>query len=116
MSELDTLPEQFKRLLDGISGQYTLEEWRNAYRKVIYSGALKIFEVHPEVIIGPFPSPPQVLEQRAPIHGDPILEADAGRGGQPPPVFIHSTRPPYRPSAIILQWACMGLGECPPPT
>lgn len=53
MSELDTLTEQFERLLEGIRGKHSLDEWRHAYRKVIYSGAMKILEDFPEIIIGP---------------------------------------------------------------
>jgi hypothetical protein len=53
MSDLDTLAEQFGRLLEGVRGEYSLEEWRHAYRKIIYSGGMKILQAFPEIIIGP---------------------------------------------------------------
>jgi hypothetical protein len=69
MSDLDTLAEQFERLLEGVRGKYTLEEWRHAFRKIIYSGGMKILQTFPEIIVGP-------------VHG-----VAAGQ------------KPPYRPSA-----------------
>jgi hypothetical protein len=111
MSELDTLAKQFEQLLEGIRDKHSLEEWRYAYRKVIYSGALKIFEVHPEVIIGPSPATLELQARGGPGPGD----GPRNVGGNPPPYTILGERPPYRPSAVILQAACIALGNCPPP-
>src|ERR1700729_454777 len=61
MSALDALPGQFDGLLEGIGTEYSLEELRYALRKVIYSGAMKLYKDHPEIITGlpaPPPSPP----------------------------------------------------------
>jgi hypothetical protein len=109
MSELDTLVDQFDGLLNGIRTKYSLEEWRYAYRKIIYSGAVKILREHPEIVIGPRPAPPRQLPE------DPIQEGGGtGKGWQPPPPFIDSTKPPYRPSAICELACCIALGTCPP--
>jgi hypothetical protein len=118
MSELDTLTEQFEGLLEGIRGKYTLQEWRYAYRKVIYSGAMKILEDFPAIIIGPPPPPPpQLQEQRAPTHG-----GGAAKGGpgphpvvqQPPAIIIAGQRPPPYPSSIG-ELVCIALGDCHQP-
>jgi hypothetical protein len=53
MSELDKLTEEFERLLEGVRGKHSLDEWRYAYRKVLYSGGMKILEQFPEIILGP---------------------------------------------------------------
>jgi len=107
MSELDTLPEQFERLLDGIRGKFTLAEWRYAYRKVIYSGARKILDDFPEIVIGPPPPPPQSGKGPGPAPG-------GNPAGQQPgahPVGIAGQPPPYHPSAIH-EYLCIVLGDC----
>jgi len=71
MSELDTLTEQFDRLLEGVRSQYTLEEWRYAYRKVLYSGAMKILKDFPVVIVGEQPS--AQLQEDPVVAGDPVM-------------------------------------------
>jgi len=115
MSELDTLTEQFERLLEGIRSKYTLEEWRYAYRKVIYSGAMKILEDFPEIIIGPPLQPsPRLQEQRAPTHGGGAPMGGPGPypgGQQPPAIIIAGQRPPPYPSAIG-ELVCIALGNC----
>jgi hypothetical protein len=64
MSELNKLTEEFERLLEGARGKHTLEEWRYAYRKILYAGGMKILEAFPEIIVGPVrgvaagPTPP----------------------------------------------------------
>ncbi|MEO7205196.1 MAG: hypothetical protein ABI356_10340 [Steroidobacteraceae bacterium] len=110
MSELDSLPEQFERILEGIRTNYPLEEWRYAYRKVIYAGAMRILKDFPEIIVGPPPALPQVQEQRGPTYGG---GAQIGGGHNPPPKFIDGQKPPYRPSAII-ELVCIASGNCPP--
>ena len=100
MSELDTLTQEFDRLLDGIRTDASLEEWQYAYRKIIFSGAMKLLENFPEIIIGPPPSPPPPGEEqgsnlRAGAH--PITD------GQPPP---------YRPSTIC-QLVCIVVNGNP---
>jgi hypothetical protein len=96
MSALDALPGQFDGLLEGIGTEYSLEELRYALRKVFYSGAMKLYRDHPEIIIGPPPPPPPPQQQQ---------QQQGGRGartdGQPPP---------YRPSAIC-DWVCNALGN-----
>jgi hypothetical protein len=84
MSELNKLTEEFERLLEGVPGKHSLDEWRHAYRKIIYSGGMKILEVFPEIIVGP-------------VH--PVA------AGQPQP---------YRPSAVINEFLCTVLNTCPP--
>jgi hypothetical protein len=102
MSDLDTLTEQFERLLEGISTEYTLEEWRYAYREIIYAGAMKILEEFPEIVVGPAPStPPQQQQQQ-----------QQGPGFHP---AAPGQRPPYYPSSIF-HLVCIALGNCPPPT
>lgn len=108
MSELDTLTEQFERLLDGIRSKHTLEEWRFAYRKIIYSGGMKILDDFPEIIIGPAPLPRR-SEKKAitgPTRGNP-----AGIGG-PSHGIIAGQAPPFHPSAIN-ELLCIVLGTCP---
>jgi hypothetical protein len=108
MSELDTLTEQFERLLEGVRSQYTLEEWRYAYRKVLYSGAIRILKDFPVIFVGT--SSPKLQEDPVFSGGVPI----GGQGPLPPPKSIAGERPPYRPSAIN-QLVCIALGNCPPP-
>lgn len=108
MSELDTLPEQFDRLLEGVRGKYTLEEWRYAYRKVIYSGAMRILKDFPEIIVGPPPAPfPEQQQQQRPTVG----RGPHGGGDPPPPYFTAGQQPPYRPNAIH-ELLCIALGTC----
>jgi len=109
MSELDTLTEQFERLLEGVRGKYTLEEWRYAYRKVIYSGAKKLLDDFPVIVIGPPPLPPHLQEQQA----APAGGGGAGRGPQPgpqPPVNTAGQQPPYRPS-VVCELVCIVVGS-----
>jgi hypothetical protein len=101
MSELDTLTEQFERLLEGIRGKYTLEEWRYAYRKVIYSGAKKLLDDFPVIVIGPPPLPPQLQEKKGPAPGG---------GPLPPPSSTAGEQPPYRPNAVCVL-VCTVLGS-----
>jgi hypothetical protein len=109
MSELDTLTGQFKGTLDGIHTKYTLEEWRYAYREIIYAGAMRILEEFPEIIIGSPPSPSaQPQGQQSPTRGDPAL------AGGPRSPRIDGERPPYHPNGIG-QIVCIALGNCPPP-
>jgi len=116
MSELDTLTEQFERLLEGIRTKYTLADWRYAYRKVIYSGAMKILEDFPEIIIGSPPQPsPQLQEQRAHGGGAPMAGPGPHPGvQQPPAIIIAGQRPPPYPSDIG-ELVCIALGTCQPP-
>ena len=104
MSDLDELPAQFDRLLGGIGTGYSLEEMRYALRKVIYSAAMKLYEDHPEIIIGPVPlpappPPPQQQQQPQP------QQQGVGRGPH-----IAGQQPPYRPNAIC-EWVCTALGQ-----
>src|SRR5258708_40208930 len=101
MSELDTLPEQFDRLLEGIRGKYTLEEWRYAYRKVIYSGAKKLLNDFPVIIVGPAPLPVRSGKGPAPAG------ATTGPGAYP---VIAGEQPPYRPNAVC-ELVCTVLGS-----
>jgi hypothetical protein len=110
MTELDKLTEQFDGLLNGIREKYSLEEWRYAYRKVIYSGAMKIFKEFPVVIIGPPPPPPQQEQKGGAVGSGPEFMRN------PPPITVLGERPPYRPSCTILLAACIALGNCPPPS
>jgi hypothetical protein len=84
MSELDNLTAEIERLLKDVHGNYSLDEWRYAYRKIVRSGGMKILEVFPEIILGP------------------VYSVGAG---QPPP---------YRPSTAINELLCIVLGNCPP--
>jgi hypothetical protein len=109
MSELDSLPEQFERLLGGIGTGNSLEEWRYAYRKVVYSGAMRILKEFPEIIIGPPPPPPQLQRQPGPgpaPGGNPQIG-----GGNRPPYSTAGQQPPYRPNAIH-ELLCIALGTC----
>jgi hypothetical protein len=98
MSDLDTLTEQFERLLEGIGTEYTLEEWRYAYREIIYAGAMKILEEFPEIVVGPAPST--------------LPQQQQGPGFHP---AAPGQRPPYYPSGIF-HLVCIALGNCPPQT
>jgi hypothetical protein len=109
MSELDTLTQEFDRLLESIPrGKYSLEEWRYAYRKVVYSGAKKILNDFPELIVGPKPQPMQ-SEKGPGAH--PVAGGLAGGQGVLHPV-ADGQPPPYRPNAIN-QVLCIILGTCP---
>jgi hypothetical protein len=108
MSELDTLTEQFERLLEGIHGKHTLEEWRYAYRKVVYFGAMKILGDFPGIILGPAPLPVRSGKGRGPV------PAGATTGPVAYPV-IAGQQPPYRPSDIG-ELLCIALGNCHQPT
>jgi len=110
MSDLDTLAEQFERLLEGVRGKYSLEEWRFAYRKVVYSGAMKILDDFPELIVGPRPLPLQSKKAAGPTRGEPTTIAGPGH-----PVVIAGQPPPYHPSAIG-ELLCVVLGTCPKQT
>jgi hypothetical protein len=94
MSALDTLPGQFDGLLEGIGTEYSLEDLRYALRKVIYSGAMKLYRDHPEIITGQPPPPPQQQQQQ--------------QGGRGP--HTDGQLPPYRPNAIC-EWVCIALGN-----
>lgn len=111
MSELDTLTEQFDRLLDGIRSKHTLEEWRFAFRKIIYSSAMKILNDVPEIIVGPAPMPLRSEKKgsASPTRGNP-----AGLGG-PLHGVIAGQAPPFHPSAIN-ELVCIVLGNCPQQT
>jgi hypothetical protein len=109
MSNLDTLAEQFERLLEGVSGKYSLAEWRYAYEKVIYFGAMKILEDFPEIIVGPPPPPMESKKGPAPAHGGPATL------GKPIHPVIAGQSPPYHPSSIG-KLVCIVLGNCPEPT
>jgi hypothetical protein len=106
---LDTLTKEFERLLNDIRTKYSLEEWRYAYSKVIYSGAIKILEKFPGIIIGPAPFPLQSKEIAEPIRGNPTTI-----GGPLHPVTIAGQAPPFHPSAIG-KLVCIVLGNCPEP-
>jgi hypothetical protein len=108
MSELDTLTEQFERLLDGIRTKHTLEEWRFAYRKIIYSGGMKILDDFPEIIVGQAPLPPRSEKKAvaAPTRGNP-----AGIRG-PVTGVTYGQAPPFHPSSIG-ELVCIVLGTCP---
>jgi hypothetical protein len=108
---LDTLTKEFKRLLDGIRTKYSLEEWRYAYSKVIYSGAIEILHKFPEIIIGPAPLAP--LPLRSEKRADPIL-GNPGPMGAPLHPVIDGQAPPFHPSAIG-KLVCIVLGNCPEP-
>jgi hypothetical protein len=100
MSALDTLPEQFDRLLEGIGTEYSLEELRYAFRKVLYSGAMKLYRDYPEIIVGPPPPrPPPAQQPQQP------QQLQGGRGPH-----IDGQLPPYRPNAIC-EWVCTALGH-----
>jgi hypothetical protein len=111
MSELDTLTEQFEGLLKGIRGKYTLEEWRYAYRKVIYSGAKKLLDDFPVIVIGPPPLPQHLQEQQSAPPGGGAGGRGPHPGGQPPPNLSPAgDKPPYRPSAIC-ELVCIVVGS-----
>jgi len=117
MSELDALPKQFEQLLEGIRGKHSLEEWRHAYRKIIYSGAKRIFDDFPVIIIGPPPGPssesrqqhqqqqPQQQQQQQQQQQGPTLSGGAARSPG-----TAGQQPPYHPSAIC-QYVCTVLGN-----
>jgi hypothetical protein len=105
MSNLDALPEQFDRLLGGIGTEYSLEELRYAFRKIIYSGAMKLYKDHPEIIIGPVPPPPPPQQQQQQQPQPQPQQQGGGRGPQ-----TAGQQPPYRPSAIC-EWVCIALGN-----
>jgi hypothetical protein len=107
MSDLDALTEQFQRLLDGIRDKHTLEEWRFAYRKIVYSGAMKILDDFPELIVGPPPRARQSKKAAGPTRSEPTTIAGPGH-----PVVIAGQPPPYHPSAIG-ELLCVVLGTCP---
>jgi hypothetical protein len=107
MSDLDALTEQFQRLLDGIRDKHTLEEWRFAYRKIVYAGAMKILHDFPELIVGPVPLARQSKKAAGPTRGEPTTIAGPGH-----PVVIAGQPPPYHPSAIG-ELLCVVLGTCP---
>lgn len=109
MSDLDALTEQFQRLLDGIRDKHTLEEWRFAYRKIIYAGAIKILDDFPEIIIGPAPLPVRSEKKGGPTRGNPVTLGPPGH-----PVGIAGQAPPFHPSAIG-ELLCVVLGTCPQP-
>ena len=108
MSNLDTLAEQFEQLLEGVRGKYSLEEWRYAYQKIIYSGAMKILENFPEIIVGPAPMPMESKKGSGPTRGDPATL------GKPLHPVIAGQTPPYHPSSIS-KLVCIVLGNCPEP-
>jgi len=85
MSELDKLTEEFERLLEGVRGKHSLDKWRHAYRKIIYSGAMKILETFPEIIVGPVRG--VAAGQKPPYHPsvEPILCIVLGDCPPPPP-------------------------------
>jgi hypothetical protein len=113
MSELDTQTKQIDQYFEGI-GAKNLEELRYAYRIVIYSGAMKILRDFPDIIVGPPPAPSSEKQQQQQQQREPG-QGGGGGGVRPPPVYSDSTKPPYRPSAI-LRLACIALGNCPEPT
>jgi hypothetical protein len=106
MSALDTLPEQFDRLLEGIGTEYSLEELRFAFRKVLYSGAMKLYRDHPEIIVGPPPPPPRPAQPQQ--QQQPQQQPQQQRGGRGP--HSDGQLPPYRPNAIC-EWVCTALGN-----
>ena len=114
MSDLDTLTEQFERLLDGVNTEYSLEEWRYAFREIIYAGAMKILEEFPEIVVGPAPSTPPQQQQTPPQQQQtpPQQQQQQGPGFHP---AAPGQRPPYYPSGIF-HLICIALGNCPPPT
>jgi hypothetical protein len=108
MSELDAKTQQIEQLFAGI-GASDLEEWRYAYRKIIYAGAMKILRDHPEIIIGSPPDPSseqqqQQQQQQRPASGGAAL----GNPGRNP--VIDGQPPPYRPSAVC-HLVCIVLGD-----
>jgi hypothetical protein len=104
MSALDALPGQFDGLLEGIGTEYSLEELRDALRKVIYSGAMKLYKDHPEIITG-LPAPPPSPPPPPPPQQQQQQQQDGDRGAR-----ADGQQPPYRPNAICT-WVCIALGN-----
>jgi hypothetical protein len=123
MSQLDTLPEQFDRLLEGIDSVNSLEEWRYAFRKVIYSGAMEILRDFPEIVVGPPPIPSSEQQQQQKQQQQSQQQEQQQEQRRPPPgggatvgkpvrhPIIEGQQPPYRPSAIH-ELLCISLGTC----
>jgi hypothetical protein len=112
MSTLDELTAEFDRLLATIPrGDNSLDDWRYAYRKIVYSGAKRILSDFPDLITGPRPLPRQ-FEQGPGSH--PGGGGAAFGGGVVHPV-AEGQPPPYRPSAVN-QLLCLVLGTCPQQT
>jgi hypothetical protein len=110
MSEFDSKTDQMQQLFQGIGGEYSLEESRYAFRKLIYFGAMKLLRDFPEIVIGP--EPMQADQGRAGGHPEGSGSAFAGGHGVLHPVDAGQP-PPFRPSDIG-RLLCIALGNCPP--
>jgi hypothetical protein len=109
MADLDALTNQFAKLLGSTENEYTLAEWRYAYRKVIYSMGLRVLMDFPEIIVGP---PPSSVGSTPLMEKGPPGDSPGFGGGNPGShPIIAGQQPPYRPSAIGTL-VCLVLGDC----
>lgn len=119
----NSFPEQFKQMLGGLPGNYSLEEWQYLYRDVIFSMGLQILERFSSDAIGPNPfergGNPAVTAtgaataaiSRAPgSHGPGINPSPLPGGNHPNMDGSHG--PGYSPSLVI---AAIALGLQAPP-
>ena len=117
--DLDVLTEEFARRLGAIQNK-SLEQWQFAFRKVMLSMSVNIFEKFPTLVIGRDPCLPQVMQGGG----------SAGGGAHPPPpppppcpppiVIINGQQPPYHtfgysqaPPYHTFVVAGVALSNCP---
>ena len=105
MAKRDAFIDEFKKLLENFTLQYSLPQWQFAYRQVIYTMGMEILQNFPSDVVGPDPSGLQAVGSR-PAGDSPrkgISESSAAGGGQ---------GPGHHPS-IICELTCLVLGVTP---